>query len=150
MGNTSSWQRYSGSQFNKVKTNISKEELEAVKTLITLQKERVIIIKPCDKGGGIKICDFDKYSELCINHLESKTVTNKKIYRESSETELIEMKQKIRTHLRSGLKAEIITEEEYLSVYFKFTNTVTSKYPKFTHKCPVPGHKNFNPHTWPL
>ena len=46
---------------------------------------------PCDKGGGIIICDFDRYKESCLNHLASKTVTGLSIYRESSEKELARM-----------------------------------------------------------
>ena len=46
------------SKFNKSHSNITKEETEALKTLISLQKNCQIVIKPCDKGAGIIICNF--------------------------------------------------------------------------------------------
>ena len=51
----------SGTPMNQIPSNLSKEELAALKQLIELQKEKVIVIKPCDKGGGILIADFAKY-----------------------------------------------------------------------------------------
>ena len=65
----------SGTPMNKTPSNLSKGELTALKSLITLQKGRVIVIKPCDKGGGILITDFEKYEESCLSHLTSKTET---------------------------------------------------------------------------
>ena len=35
-----------------VKSNISEGEKEALKELVKLQKERKIVIRPCDKGRG--------------------------------------------------------------------------------------------------
>ena len=46
---------------NPVKCNLPEEEIAALKELIRLQRERVIIIKPCDKGAGIIILDFKLY-----------------------------------------------------------------------------------------
>ena len=54
---------------NKVKNNISTEESDALKELIKLQKEQKIIIKPCDKGVGIIILDFEEYMRACHKHL---------------------------------------------------------------------------------
>ena len=56
---------------NKVPINLPPEELKALKELIELLKEKQIIIKPCDKGAGIIILDFDKYMEACKKHLTS-------------------------------------------------------------------------------
>ena len=42
-----------GTNYNKPHTNISNEESEALKTLISLQKSCQIIVKPYDKGAGI-------------------------------------------------------------------------------------------------
>jgi hypothetical protein len=50
-----------GSTFNKTRSNISKDETEALKTLVKLQRNCVIVIKPCDKGAGIIIVDHAKY-----------------------------------------------------------------------------------------
>ena len=65
----------SGTPMNQSPSNLSKEEAVALKSLISLQKEKIIVIKPCDKGGGILIADFDKYEESCLKHLQSKTET---------------------------------------------------------------------------
>jgi hypothetical protein len=46
-------------------------ESEALKTLINLQKTCQIVIKPCDKGAGIFVCDFKDYVKHCENHLTS-------------------------------------------------------------------------------
>ena len=54
---------------NKVPSNLPPEELKALKELIELLKDKQIIIKPCDKGAGIIILDFDKYMEACNKHL---------------------------------------------------------------------------------
>ena len=46
---------------NKVKSNLPDNEKEALKELIKLRRERKITIKPCDKGAGIRILDFEDY-----------------------------------------------------------------------------------------
>jgi non-homologous end joining protein Ku len=61
-----------GTKFNRSRPNITVEEAEALKTLITLQKERIIIIKPCDKGAGIIVCNYGDYVKSCQEHLASK------------------------------------------------------------------------------
>ena len=58
---------------NKVEHNISEEEKTALKELVKLQRERVIVIRPCDKGAGIIILDFVEYIEACDRHLASQT-----------------------------------------------------------------------------
>ena len=65
-----------GSDFNKIKSNISPEEQVALTELIDLQKRCQIVIKPCDKGAGIIICDYVKYWESCNNYLQSKAANN--------------------------------------------------------------------------
>ena len=40
---------------NKIKSNLTDEEKEALKELNKLKRERKIVIKPCDKGAGIII-----------------------------------------------------------------------------------------------
>jgi hypothetical protein len=61
-----------GTTFNKSRPNIPKAETEAVKILITLQKDKRIIIKPCDKGAGIFICNYEDYVKDSLTHLTSK------------------------------------------------------------------------------
>ena len=57
---------------NKVRPNLPPEELKGLNELIKLQRDRIITIKPCDKGAGLIILDFDAYMNSCYNHLESK------------------------------------------------------------------------------
>ena len=42
---------------NNISCNLPQDEIQALKDLIKLQKEKVIVIKPCDKGAGIIILD---------------------------------------------------------------------------------------------
>ena len=56
---------------NEAKCNHPEEEISALKELIKLQRERKIIIKPCDKGAGILILDFKEYMRSCYEHLLS-------------------------------------------------------------------------------
>ena len=42
---------------NEEKCNLPQEEINALKELIKLQKDRNIIIRPCDKGAGIVVLD---------------------------------------------------------------------------------------------
>ena len=55
----------------KARPNLAPDEIEALNELIQLQKKKVITIKPCDKGAGIIILDFDAYIKSCNNHLSS-------------------------------------------------------------------------------
>ena len=57
---------------NKEKCNLPKEEIIALKHLGKLQRERIITIRPCDKGAGIVILDFKMYMRACYEHLLSK------------------------------------------------------------------------------
>ena len=54
---------------NQEKCNLPQEEKNALKELIKVQKERVIIIKAADKGAGIIILDFKEYVNSCYDHL---------------------------------------------------------------------------------
>jgi hypothetical protein len=65
-----------GTHLNKVRPNIPKEESEALDQLIKLQKECQIVIKPCDKGAGIIICNYNDYISSCEKDLASKSVDN--------------------------------------------------------------------------
>ena len=48
------------------------EEINALKELTKLQRERVINIKSCDKGAGIIIMNFKMYMHACYEHLLTK------------------------------------------------------------------------------
>ena len=51
------------------KCNLPHDEILALKELVRLQRERVIVIKPCDKGAGVIILDFLVYMRSCYDHL---------------------------------------------------------------------------------
>ena len=55
---------------NESKSNITKKEADALTTLLQLQKNSIIVIKPCDKEAGTIICDFEKYNKSCLDHLD--------------------------------------------------------------------------------
>ena len=59
---------------NRISCNLPEEERSALKELILLIKEQKIVIKPCDKGAGIIILDYDEYLEACNSHLKSEQV----------------------------------------------------------------------------
>ncbi len=98
---------------HKVKPNLPEDEIQALKMLIRLQKERQIVIKPCDKGAGILILDFKEYMRACIEHLESKTQTGKSYYKEVDEGALGEAREQIDRLIEEGLNNDIISKEEY-------------------------------------
>ena len=54
-----------------IQPNITPDEALALKELINLQRNRVITIKECDKGGGIIILDTEEYIRSCLQHLSS-------------------------------------------------------------------------------
>ena len=105
---------------NKVQSNLPKEEAEALKDLVKLQKERKITIKQCDKGAGIMILDFEEYMKACIEHLEMKLTdkdgNTKTYYRKVDETEVEKVKQKIQLVLEEGHDNGILTKDEYLAM----------------------------------
>ena len=98
---------------NKVASNISIEEKEALKTLMKLQKERQIVVKPCDKGAGIIVLDFQEYLRACMEHLEAETATGDPYYRLVNESVLEEAKEKITKIVKKGFDNDILTKDEY-------------------------------------
>ena len=84
-----------GTKLNKIRSNITEEEEVALKELIDLQKRCQIVIKPCDKGAGIIICDYVKYWQSCTEHLKSKAANNESHYKEVDVKFLEEAKKKI-------------------------------------------------------
>ena len=56
---------------NRVESNLKEEEKEALKVLINHQRDRQIVIKPCDQVAGTIILDFDEYMRACMEHLEA-------------------------------------------------------------------------------
>ena len=62
---------------NQALFNLSDDEIEAMKQLIQLQRERKIVVKAYDKGAGIIVINFVDYMQTCYNHLNSKQSDNK-------------------------------------------------------------------------
>ena len=102
---------------NNEKCNLPVNEVQALKELISLQKERVIVIKACDKGSGIIILDFDKYLKACYDHLLStQEGSNLQYYKEVQPYEIEISKIEIRTVLKQALDGGIITKEEFAAM----------------------------------
>ena len=59
---------------NSEQCNLPPDEIDALKQLIQLQKDRVITIKAADKGAGIVILNFSDYMEKCYEHLYIESV----------------------------------------------------------------------------
>jgi non-homologous end joining protein Ku len=104
-----------GTKFNRSRPNITVEEAEALKTLITQQRERTIIIKPCDKGAGIIVCNFSDYLKSCQEHLASKINPEnpETYYKEIKEKDLDKAKDEIETVLRRALNKGEISKNEF-------------------------------------
>ena len=102
---------------NRVGCNLPPDELAALKELICLQWERVIIVKPGAKGAGIIILDFKEYLRVCYEHLLSVQKTEggdiKLYYENINYTSLDEAKNKILSIIQEGLDNNIITTEEF-------------------------------------
>ena len=101
---------------HKTSSNLSQGELEALKELVKLQKERKIVIRPCDKGAGIIILDFEEYIRACKNHLESKTQTGENYYCKADQNTLHDAKQKIEDIVNEGYDNNILSKDEYIAM----------------------------------
>ena len=102
---------------NDVKSNLPQEEIQAIRDLINLQKNKTIVIKPCDKGAGIIILDYSDYMRACYQHLSAEKLMGngemKKYYIEVEQIELERTKTKIKNVVQEGLELEILSKEEY-------------------------------------
>jgi hypothetical protein len=102
---------------NDVPCNLPQEEIIALKDLISLQKNKRIMIKPFDKGAGIIILDYPSYMRACYEHLMTvKTLddgVSKEYYSRANEMDLERTKSKIRSLIQEGLEEDILTDEEY-------------------------------------
>ena len=102
---------------NNVNCNLPPDEIQAMKELIKLQKEKVIVIKPCDKGAGMIILDYPVYMRACYKHLTSEKIMgngeSKLYYLRVNAIELERTKSKIRNLVQEGLDDKILSKEEY-------------------------------------
>lgn len=98
---------------NSAECNLPQDELDAIKELIGLQRERIIVIKACDKGAGIIILDFDDYLKACYEHLTSTLPEGEPYYSLVNETAVQEAKLKVKKIIEEGLENNIISQSEF-------------------------------------
>ena len=124
----------------KVEPNISKAKVEALKALINLQRDRTIVIKPCDEGRGIILLDFEDYMKACTVHLESETAIGVKYYQKVDNKVLQGAKGSITKVVQEGYNNKILPAEEF-KMMTPSDNTVPGRfYGTFTvHKEHAPG-----------
>ena len=89
---------------NQDNCNLPLDELNALKDLINLQKDRKIVVKACDKGAGIIILDFNDYVKACYEHLISKTTDGQPYYLQVNELDIEKAKNEIDNLLKEGLE----------------------------------------------
>ena len=94
---------------NSAQCNLPQNEMDALLKLQTLQKERQIVIRACDKGAGVIILDFDEYLKACYDHLTSEVAPGQPYYSPVNDLEVERTKAKI----IEGLEKEIISKTEY-------------------------------------
>ncbi len=98
---------------NKEECNLPVDEINALKQLIQLQKDRKIVIKACDKGAGIIILNFNEYMKACYEHLLSKTEDDIPYYSKVDDLAVDRAKHKIKQVLEEGLEQGIISKNEF-------------------------------------
>ena len=103
---------------NQEECNLPPDEIIALKQLIKLQRERTIIIKPCDKGAGILILDFNDCLKACYEHLFSSLSDTKQYYEKVDDLEEERAKRKIKHVLQEALEDNIITKEEFINSFY--------------------------------
>ena len=72
---------------NTTKPNLPEDEIQALKELQQMQRERKIVVKACDKGAGIIIVNFDDYLKTCYEHLTSRQTNGQPYYSQASDLE---------------------------------------------------------------
>ena len=99
---------------NQESSNLPPNEVDALKELIRLQRERKIGIKSCDKGAGILIVDFEGYVKVCYEHLLSKQGDDNPYYILVDDLASDQATNKKMYHiLDKGLEKEFISISEY-------------------------------------
>ena len=93
--------------------NLPENEMQALKELKKLQRDRQIIIKPCDKGAGIIILPFDEYLRSCYEHLMSEQSLGKPYYSQVHDIALDKLKVNLTNVINEALEQNIITSHEY-------------------------------------
>ena len=105
---------------NKVKCNLPPDEFKALKELVSLIKDRKIVVKPCDKGAGIIILDFEEYMRACNAHLNSQQLDGngeyKPFYTKVDESKQDDAKIKLTNLIQEAFDNKIIDENEFLAM----------------------------------
>jgi excinuclease UvrABC helicase subunit UvrB len=81
-----------------------------------LQRKCKIVIKPCDKGAGIIIMDYDKYIISCQKELTRETKNGKNYYNKISNNLLQQAKKDIDDTLKKALAKNDITKQKYEAI----------------------------------
>ena len=102
---------------NESRPNLPKSELLALKQLIDLQNKRIITIKPCDKGAGLIILNFDEYLASCHNHLGAKQQQEdgsfKNYYSEVNEFDLKAARDQVSDVVNTAYNDGLLSKDEY-------------------------------------
>ena len=102
---------------NQSECNIPPEEIQALKTLIKLQRDRVIKIMACDKGAGIIILEFEEYVKSCYEHLRSvqiqKDGSSIPYYIQINELQIGKAQQNIHKIIEEGFHHGYISAQEF-------------------------------------
>ena len=104
---------------NQEKSYLPPDKILALKELVRLQREKVIVIKAADKGTGIVIINYTDYIKSCYDHMLSSLPNNSNseepdlYYKPVNEFALDEAKVRIGKVIKDALGSKIITKEEY-------------------------------------
>ena len=105
-----------GAPLNESQPNMPLEVWAGGQDLVTLQKERVIIIKPSDKTGGINILPFDAYVKVMGDKLTQTYVapdgTTKPKYVKVTKKDLKLQHQRIEKLVEKGVDKGFICPED--------------------------------------
>ena len=98
--------------------NIPDDEYKALLNLRKLQNDRIITIKPADKGSGICIIDYQDYVESCNIHLNSTQPQENSLpplpyYSPANENLIKKAKKEILSVLEEGKKEGWLTNPEF-------------------------------------
>ena len=97
--------------------NLPNEEYLALLKLIEMQNDRLIVVKPADKGAGIVIMNYEDYVTSCNQHL---TATQPQpdgpplpYYKKTTSQEFNKLKQSISAVLNIGKEREYLSNAEF-------------------------------------
>ena len=102
---------------NPAKCNLPPNQIQALKEIIQLQKDRKIIIKKCDKGAGIIVLNFEDYMSAANKHLLSQHELENgdkiNFYSKVNTNHVEKVKDNITKILQEAFDNNIINKEEF-------------------------------------